>query len=149
MCSHGQYTGPRLPKRTEEIFFLYENLSGLGNSQCVKPILVYLFWTNSFVLSECYGTGWFIISGLSTLIPSRLQSAASLKGSRFQILLFIFISSFFQWDVPIPLQSAIMSLPKGVIQDFTYILLAKSRELSNRRVSYAWFVTFYCRHLAR
>lgn len=33
------------------------------------------------------------------------------------------------WELPIPLQSVVMSLPRGFIQDYSYILLAKSREL--------------------
>lgn len=33
------------------------------------------------------------------------------------------------WDLPIPLQSVIMSLPRGFLQDYSYVLLAKSREL--------------------
>lgn len=38
-----------------------------------------------------------------------------------------------KWDLPIPLQSVVMSLPKGIVQDLVYILLAKSRELSNSK----------------
>lgn len=34
-----------------------------------------------------------------------------------------------RWDLPIPLQSVIMSLPRSFHQDYSYILLAKSREL--------------------
>jgi len=34
-----------------------------------------------------------------------------------------------QWDIPIPFQSVVMNLPKGMLQDWAYILLAKSREL--------------------
>ncbi|XP_076765909.1 integrator complex subunit 8 isoform X2 [Xylocopa sonorina] len=37
------------------------------------------------------------------------------------------VNSF--WELPIPLQSVVMSLPRGFLQDFSYILLAKSREL--------------------
>lgn len=33
------------------------------------------------------------------------------------------------WELPIPLQSVAMSLPRGFLQDYSYILLAKSREL--------------------
>ncbi|XP_025264250.1 integrator complex subunit 8 [Camponotus floridanus] len=33
------------------------------------------------------------------------------------------------WELPIPLQSVVMSLPRGFIQDYSYVLLAKSREL--------------------
>jgi len=33
------------------------------------------------------------------------------------------------WELPIPLQSVIMTLPRGFIQDYSYVLLAKSREL--------------------
>ncbi|XP_070151537.1 integrator complex subunit 8 [Polyergus mexicanus] len=33
------------------------------------------------------------------------------------------------WELPIPLQSVVMSLSRGFIQDYSYILLAKSREL--------------------
>nr|CAD7454749.1 unnamed protein product [Timema tahoe] len=35
-----------------------------------------------------------------------------------------------KWELPIPLQSVVMSLPRGYIQDYIYILLAKSRELA-------------------
>jgi integrator complex subunit 8 len=35
-----------------------------------------------------------------------------------------------KWELPIPLQSMAMSLPRGFVQDFAYILLAKSRELT-------------------
>ncbi|KAL0269326.1 UNVERIFIED_CONTAM: hypothetical protein PYX00_007105 [Menopon gallinae] len=38
-----------------------------------------------------------------------------------------------KWDLPIPLQSVVMTLTKGYIQDLVYILLAKSRELSNNK----------------
>lgn len=34
-----------------------------------------------------------------------------------------------RWDLPIPLQSVVMSLPRGFQQDYSYLLLAKSREL--------------------
>lgn len=34
------------------------------------------------------------------------------------------------WELPIPLQSVVMSLPRGFLQDYSYILLAKSRELA-------------------
>ncbi|XP_012265327.2 integrator complex subunit 8 [Athalia rosae] len=33
------------------------------------------------------------------------------------------------WELPIPLQSVAMSLPRGLLQDYSYVLLAKSREL--------------------
>lgn len=33
------------------------------------------------------------------------------------------------WELPIPLQSVVMSLPRGFLQDYAYVLLAKSREL--------------------
>ncbi|XP_046812830.1 integrator complex subunit 8 isoform X1 [Vespa crabro] len=33
------------------------------------------------------------------------------------------------WELPIPLQSVVMSLPRGFLQDYSYVLLAKSREL--------------------
>lgn len=33
------------------------------------------------------------------------------------------------WELPIPLQSVVMSLPRGFMQDYSYVLLAKSREL--------------------
>ncbi|XP_077274442.1 integrator complex subunit 8 isoform X1 [Temnothorax americanus] len=33
------------------------------------------------------------------------------------------------WELPIPLQSVVMSLSRGFIQDYSYVLLAKSREL--------------------
>lgn len=33
------------------------------------------------------------------------------------------------WELPIPLESVVMSLPRGFIQDYSYVLLAKSREL--------------------
>ncbi|EZA60979.1 hypothetical protein DMN91_004729 [Ooceraea biroi] len=32
------------------------------------------------------------------------------------------------WELPIPLQSVVLSLPRGFLQDYSYILLAKSRE---------------------
>lgn len=35
-----------------------------------------------------------------------------------------------KWELPIPLQSMAMSLPRGFVQDFACILLAKSRELT-------------------
>ena len=34
------------------------------------------------------------------------------------------------WEIPIPLQSVICSLPDGFLKDYSYILLAKSRELA-------------------
>ncbi|XP_076267977.1 integrator complex subunit 8 isoform X1 [Rhynchophorus ferrugineus] len=38
-----------------------------------------------------------------------------------------------QWELPIPLQSVIKGLPRGFFQDYSYVLLAKSREqLFNR-----------------
>lgn len=33
------------------------------------------------------------------------------------------------WELPIPLQSVVISLSRGFLQDYSYILLAKSREL--------------------
>ncbi|KAF5274403.1 hypothetical protein FQA39_LY07283 [Lamprigera yunnana] len=33
------------------------------------------------------------------------------------------------WELPIPLQSVLVSLPKGYLQDFSFVLLAKSKEL--------------------
>ncbi|XP_076174566.1 integrator complex subunit 8 isoform X1 [Ptiloglossa arizonensis] len=33
------------------------------------------------------------------------------------------------WELPIPLQSVVMSLPRSFLQDYAYVLLAKSREL--------------------
>ncbi|XP_006623708.1 integrator complex subunit 8 [Apis dorsata] len=33
------------------------------------------------------------------------------------------------WELPIPLQSVVMSLSRGFLQDYSYVLLAKSREL--------------------
>ncbi|XP_046611926.1 integrator complex subunit 8 isoform X1 [Neodiprion virginianus] len=33
------------------------------------------------------------------------------------------------WVLPIPLQSVVMSLPRGLLQNYSYVLLAKSREL--------------------
>lgn len=33
------------------------------------------------------------------------------------------------WELPIPLQSVVMTLPRGFMQDYSYVLLAKSREL--------------------
>ncbi|KAI4500613.1 hypothetical protein M0802_004205 [Mischocyttarus mexicanus] len=33
------------------------------------------------------------------------------------------------WELPIPLQSVVMSLPRGFLQDYSFVLLAKSREL--------------------
>ncbi|CAH1117237.1 unnamed protein product [Phaedon cochleariae] len=38
-----------------------------------------------------------------------------------------------QWELPIPLQSVLKSLPRGFLQDFAYVTLAKSKEqLLNR-----------------
>lgn len=38
-----------------------------------------------------------------------------------------------QWELPIPLQSVVKSLPRGFVQDFSYVMLAKSKEhLLNR-----------------
>ncbi|XP_033225261.1 integrator complex subunit 8 [Belonocnema kinseyi] len=34
------------------------------------------------------------------------------------------------WELPIPLQSVVISLARGFLQDYSYILLAKSRELA-------------------
>ncbi|KAL0124939.1 hypothetical protein PUN28_006658 [Cardiocondyla obscurior] len=33
------------------------------------------------------------------------------------------------WELPLPLRSAVIAVPKGFIQDYSYIMLAKSREL--------------------
>ncbi|KAG5899842.1 hypothetical protein JTB14_012313 [Gonioctena quinquepunctata] len=33
-----------------------------------------------------------------------------------------------QWELPIPLQSVLKSLPRGFLQDFAYVILAKSKE---------------------
>ncbi|XP_074035699.1 integrator complex subunit 8 [Leptinotarsa decemlineata] len=33
-----------------------------------------------------------------------------------------------QWELPIPLQSVLKSLPRGFLQDFGYVILAKSKE---------------------
>ncbi|KAF5275218.1 hypothetical protein FQR65_LT04252 [Abscondita terminalis] len=33
------------------------------------------------------------------------------------------------WELPIPLQSVLVSMPKGFIQDYSFVLLAKSKEL--------------------
>lgn len=33
------------------------------------------------------------------------------------------------WELPIPLQSVLVSMPKGFLQDYSFVLLAKSREL--------------------
>lgn len=33
------------------------------------------------------------------------------------------------WELPIPLQSIVISLPRGFNQDYSYIMLAKSKEL--------------------
>ncbi|XP_059486772.1 integrator complex subunit 8 [Neocloeon triangulifer] len=35
-----------------------------------------------------------------------------------------------KWELPIPVHSAVMALPRGILQDLTFILLAKSRELT-------------------
>lgn len=35
------------------------------------------------------------------------------------------------WELAIPLQSLVVSLPRGALQDLSYILLAKSKELMN------------------
>jgi integrator complex subunit 8 len=43
--------------------------------------------------------------------------------------------SLLQWELPIPLQSMAMALPRGFVQDFAYILLAKSRELTTMKVT--------------
>lgn len=34
-----------------------------------------------------------------------------------------------KWELPIPLQSVIMAMPRGFVQDFGFVLLAKSKEL--------------------
>lgn len=34
------------------------------------------------------------------------------------------------WEIPIPLQSVISSIPAGFLKDYSYILLAKSKELA-------------------
>lgn len=34
-----------------------------------------------------------------------------------------------KWELPIPLQSVLNSLPKGFLQDFGFVMLAKAREL--------------------
>jgi integrator complex subunit 8 len=34
------------------------------------------------------------------------------------------------WEIPIPLQSVISSIPEGFLKDYSYILLAKSKELA-------------------
>ena len=34
-----------------------------------------------------------------------------------------------RWELPIPLQSVVMTMPRDFRQDYTYALLAKSREL--------------------
>lgn len=38
-----------------------------------------------------------------------------------------------RWELPIPLQSVVISLPRGFYQDYAYILLAKTRELMNSK----------------
>ncbi|KAH0567519.1 integrator complex subunit 8 [Cotesia glomerata] len=38
-----------------------------------------------------------------------------------------------RWEIPIPLQSVVSSLPHGLYQDYTFILLAKSRELTSTK----------------
>lgn len=35
-----------------------------------------------------------------------------------------------KWELPIPVQSVVMSLPKGFLQEFCYVLLAKAQELA-------------------
>ncbi|PSN35787.1 hypothetical protein C0J52_09481 [Blattella germanica] len=37
------------------------------------------------------------------------------------------------WELPIPLQGMAMMLPRGFVQDYAYILLAKSRELTTMK----------------
>ena len=34
------------------------------------------------------------------------------------------------WEIPIPLQSVISSIPEGLLKNYSYILLAKSKELA-------------------
>lgn len=34
------------------------------------------------------------------------------------------------WEIPIPLQSVISSIPEGFLKDYSYILVAKSKELA-------------------
>lgn len=43
--------------------------------------------------------------------------------------------SFDQWEIPIPFQGVVMNLPKGMLLDWSYIMLAKSRELLSLGVS--------------
>ncbi|XP_057327093.1 integrator complex subunit 8 [Microplitis mediator] len=38
-----------------------------------------------------------------------------------------------RWEIPIPLQSVVSALPRGLYQDYAFILLAKSRELTSAK----------------
>lgn len=38
-----------------------------------------------------------------------------------------------KWELPIPLTSVVMSLPRGFVQDYSYILMAKARELTSQK----------------
>ena len=47
-----------------------------------------------------------------------------------------------QWEIPIPFQSVVMNLPKGFLQDWTYIILAKYRELLSLQVPFTCILHF-------
>lgn len=38
-----------------------------------------------------------------------------------------------KWEIPIPLQSVVTSIQRGFLQDFSFVILAKSRELMNSK----------------
>lgn len=39
------------------------------------------------------------------------------------------------WQIPSPIKSLLMSFQRGFLQDFSYVLLGKSREMASRNVS--------------
>lgn len=41
------------------------------------------------------------------------------------------------WIMPIQIKSVLMSMSRGFLQDFTYILVAKSKDLAARHVNFS------------
>ncbi|XP_065578198.1 integrator complex subunit 8-like isoform X2 [Artemia franciscana] len=68
-----------------------------------------------------------LISSYDLLVIRELISTIGRLGQGKQVWAFSM-----RWEIPIPFQSTIMGLPKGFLQDFAYICLAKSRELTNQ-----------------
>lgn len=46
------------------------------------------------------------------------------------------------WEIATPLKSLLMSLQRGFLQDFAYVLLGKARELTAKRVNTNLFIIF-------